>query len=514
MPFWKPFRKAPEFKRTRSRVQDEVALSPRLEENLSAIRRSIGEAADLVIRYFGQKPIAAVVYLETLVDGAALAAHVVDPINRHLQSEPGALKTDRVKTLLAAPKVIEIGDLHHLIGDLLAGQAVILVRDDVQALTVTFPGFPRRPIGEPKTEQSVRAPREGFNEVLEDNLGILRRGIQDPNLRLEVRLLGERSKTRTALLYINDVANPDIVKEVRKRLDRIDYDGIIDSAYVRQLISDTHWTVFPLVQETERPDRVTSGLLEGRVAILVDKSPFALIVPVTANEMYQTSEDFFIQFLSGSFIRLVRFVGTVSSVTLPGLYAAIVGVNPFLLPADFIQIIASGRTQVPVPVVFETFFVLLLYEIFREAVIRMPRNVNLILGIAAGVIVGNMAVFSGLVAGATLIIVIIAAIASFATASPEMEQGWRLCRYIFLFAGGAFGLPGIISVGILMLCHMASLKSFGVSYLEPWAPPIAYDLLDTIVTKPRWANFRRPPTYRPQQEDRLDYTPGEDDASD
>lgn len=513
MDIFKSFRKSPPFRRTPSSVTETVPLNPSLEEKLKALQESAGEQADLVVRKNVKGAVWALVYLETLVDAQALATSVIEPINKYLQTSHGFSESSDIKAVISAAKIVPVADLHHLVESLFSGQALILLDGCPEALAVFLPGFQRRAIEEPETENVMRGPREGFNEVLEDNLGILRRGIKDPNLRLEIKILGERTKNRAAILYLGNVANPDVVREVRKRLEQINIDGIIDSAYVKELIKDNRWTIYPLVESTERPDRVESAILEGRVAILVDKSPVVLVVPVTANEMYQTSEDYYFNFIVGSFIRTVRFIGTVISVGLPGLYIAAVSVNPGFMPVGFINIIAAGRTQVPVPVVFETFITLLLYEIFREAVIRIPKNINLILGISAGIIVGYIAVVSGFVAGSTLIIVIISALASFATASMEMEQGWRLARYFMLFLGGAFGLVGWVVAGTLIIGHMASLKSFGVSYLAPWSPPIAYDLLDTIVVPPLWTKYRRPPTYRPQEEDRLGVTEGEDKAN-
>jgi hypothetical protein len=176
-----------------------------------------------------------------------------------------------------------------------------------------------------------------------------------------------------------------------------------------------------------------------------------------------------------------------------------------------IQILASGRTQVPVPVIFEVLLVFIIFEIFREAVIRIPSSVNMILGIAGGVLIGLLATQSGLVAGPTIIIVIISSLSSFTTANTSKEQAWRLVRYFLLLAGAGFGVLGLTLAGVMVLTHMASLKSFGVSYLGPWAPPLALDMIDAYFRIPWWLSYRRPSVYRPQQEDRLGDS-GEEDA--
>ncbi|HEX3047624.1 MAG TPA: spore germination protein [Bacillota bacterium] len=503
--------KMPEFKRTKSSVPEERELSGDLDQDLNLITQAIGKPADLVIHKIfnldgNQQPMVSVMYLKSLTDGPALGFQVIDPLNRYINENKQDLTPAKTARLLAAAEVLEYQDLRSATNSLLTGNALLFFPGCKTALAVDFPGFPRRQIEEPKTESVIRGPREGFTEVLTDNLGLIRRSIKDPNLRVEKLFLGERTKTEINVLFLLDVANPDIVAEVKKRLQRINIDGILDSGYITGMISDQRWTLFPLVQETERPDKVSAAILEGRVAILMDKTPFVLIVPVTSTEFYQTSEDFFLNFWIGAFIRYIRGIGTFISVTLPGLYVSLVAVNPTMMPVSLTHIISSGRTQVPIPVIFETALVFLIFEIFREAVLRVPPGINQILGISGGLLIGLIAVNSGMVSGATVIVVIISVLASFTTAIVSKEQAWRVVRYFLLFAGGSFGILGLTLAGILVLNHMASLKSFGVTYLGPWAPPLFIDIVDAYFVLPWWLSFRRPPIYRPQQEDRLGTT--------
>ncbi|PKM80022.1 MAG: hypothetical protein CVU89_15655 [Firmicutes bacterium HGW-Firmicutes-14] len=258
--------------------------------------------------------------------------------------------------------------------------------------------------------------------------------------------------------------------------------------------------------------RVKKGLFVDSVISNSNKGIIALVVPATSNEFYQTPEDFSFNYWIGTFLRLVRFIGTATSIFLPGLYIAVITVNPELLPPFLVQVIASGRTQMPFPAVIEVFVTLLIFEIFREASVRLPANINVILGIGGGIVLGQAAIQAGLVGGVTVVVVIFTALASFSTANPSKEQAWRLARYFLYFASGAFGILGLASAGLIILAHMAGLKSFGISYLAPWAPPLTIDAVDAFGRLPWWASYRRPPTYRPQQEDRLGTTEGEDEA--
>jgi spore germination protein KA len=227
-------------------------------------------------------------------------------LNQLVQGKTETLSADKLKIIISASRVVEIKDIHQAIDRLLAGDALILIAGAKSIFAVSLPGVPRRAIEEAPTEKSIKGPREGFTETISDNIGLIRRYIKDPNLRLEKKLIGERTKTEIAVIYLNDVANPDIVREVHKRLEQIEIDGILESGYIAELISDRRLTLFPLVQETERPDKVAAAILEGRVAIMVDRSPFNIIVPVTSNEFYQTQEDFYFNWQVATMLRLIR----------------------------------------------------------------------------------------------------------------------------------------------------------------------------------------------------------------
>ncbi|HEX3048680.1 MAG TPA: spore germination protein [Bacillota bacterium] len=500
--FKSPYQKPPPLKREIEN-KPPLTIHSSLEVNLDRLVKTMNTPADLVIHRFinGDKIAAAVVYLKSMVQNSDLGTHVIDPLNQVTQKQAPSLI--QVKTAITAPEILEYSDLNKAISKLLDGYALILIEDSDKVLGVSFPGFPRRPIEEPITEKIIRGPREGFTEALDDNISLLRRWIKDPNLMVEGETVGIRTQTALRVMYLKDVANPEVVQEVHRRLNAVQIDGIIDSGYLSQLITDNRWTIFPLIQETERPDKVAAAILEGRVAIVVDKSPFVLIVPVTSTELYQIPEDFYLSFWVGTFIRILRGIGTFVSLTLPGLYITAVSVNSGLFPTQLIQVLASGRTGVPYPAIVELLLAFIIFEIFREAVVRVPLNINLVLGIAGGVLLGLVAMFSGLIGGPTIIVVIISTLSSFTTANIAKEQAWRVVRYFMLLMGTTLGVLGLTLGGIIILTHMAALNSFGVSYLGPWAPPIALDILDAYFVIPWWASFRRPPTYRPQDEDRL-----------
>ena len=485
-----------------------------IDDIIQVILQSTGSPGDLVIRRFEDNgdTAAAVIYLETLVDGNLLGQHVIEPINKFIQEKTAVLGASQLKLIISASKSVEVDNLHNGIEKLLSGYALVIIGDVSIILAVPLLSFAKRPIEEAVTEKTIKGPREGFNETLSDNISMIRRSIKDPNLKLEKKIVGERTKTEIAIIYLNDVANPDIVQEVHKRLEQIKIDGILETGYIAEFISDRRLTPFPLVQETERSDKVMSAILEGRVAILVDRSSFNIIVPATSNEFYQTAEDFYFNWITGTALRLIRAIGTIIAVTLPGFYLSMVTINPELLPPSVVQLEASVRTQVPFPAILEMGITFFAFEVLREASARSPVNINMILGVVGGIVMGLAAINAGLVSGITVTVVVFCVLATFCTSNLAKEQAWRWIRYVLFAAGAVFGFIGVICAGVLILAHMASLKSFGVSYLAPWGPPIIVDMADSPIRLPWWLSYRRPPTYRPQQEDRLGKNEGEDEA--
>ncbi|ATW26510.1 spore germination protein [Candidatus Formimonas warabiya] len=507
-------KKRPVLAKTASSVGHTEGIKGNAEEIAQYILQCTGTPGDLVIHRIkaDEKTVGAIIYLETLVDGNVLGQHVIEPINKFIRKNEEPLGPGKVQLILSASKCMEIDDLHHAIEKLLSGYALIILNEVKRILAVSLLNSAKRPVEEAPTEKVIKGPREGFNETLNDNISMIRRSIKDPHLRLEKKTVGERTKTEIAVIYLDDVANPDIVQEVHKRLEQIEIDGIVESGYIAELISDKRITPFPLVQETERVDRVVASILEGRVAILVDRSAFNIIVPVTSNEFYQTSEDFYFNWITATGLRLIRAIGTIVAVTLPGFYLSMISVNPELLPPSVIQLEASARTQVPFPAVLEMVITFFAFEVLREASVRFPTNINMILGVGGGIVMGLAAINAGLVSGITVAIVVFCVLATFTTSNLAKEQAWRWVRYILFAAGAIFGFIGVIAAGVLVLAHMAGLKSFGVSYLAPWGPPILTDIADAPARLPWWLSYRRPPTYRPRQEDRMGKNKGEDEA--
>jgi spore germination protein len=450
-----------------------------------------GNPADLKLIQVNPKRI--VIYLQELVDENQLQQRIrrnylVTPLLCHGEH------FDQVAAVL--PQAFRA---------LTSGHALFfeLKEEGLSLKAISVPGWQQRPIEEPPSEQLIRGPREGFTETLAVNTAMIRRWISDSNLKVDEMRVGKRTQTAIRLIYLHDLADSKLVQEVKQRIGDIQIDGILESGYLEQLITDNRFTIFPLIQSTERSDKVTAAILEGRVAILVDKSPFALMVPTTINELYQSPEDYYFGFYLGSFLRGFRLLGNNLAIALSGLYIALSSSNPELLPTSFAFSIAASRRGIPYPIFVEVLLLEIMVEVFREAGLRLPKNVNQTLGVVAGIGLALAAVQTRLVSGASLVIVTIGAIASFSSPSFAVGIPWRIFKFLLIFGAAFLGIVGLTLTGILILGHAATLTSFGTSYLAPWAPLQLRELRDSVFREPFWMRITRPRTYRPKDRRRM-----------
>ncbi len=465
-----------------------------LEDILINIQDFLGNPADLVrINIHNQE--AAVLFIESLVDQAQLLERIAN-----FNSESFVIES--------SPWNLDFRKTEEILKDLSQGH-VILIRKDKEQFKIynlSIPGWQLRPIDEPISEPVIRGPREGFTETISVNTAMIRRWINDTELRVDQLTVGDKTGTKVRLLYLNQVVNPVLVKEAKERISAIRIDGILESGYLEQLITDNRLTLFPLIQSTERSDKVAAAILEGRIAILVDKSPFALIAPTTINELYQSPEDYYFGFYLGSFLRFIRLLGNNLAVALPGLYIALASFNPELLPTSFAFSIAQSRRGIPYPLFMEILFLEIMVEVFREAGLRLPKSVNLTLGVVAGVGLAFAAVQTRLVSGASLAVVSITAIASFSAPNFSVGITWRLFKFMLILGAAFLGIVGLTITGIFILAHAATLTSFGASYLAPWGPIQWYELQDSIFRIPLWLRFRRAAYYHPINRKRMEKT--------
>ena len=348
-----------------------------------------------------------------------------------------------------------------------------------------------------ESEKSIRGSREAFTEDLETNIQLITKRITDVHLQKQELVSGRRTRTRIVLFYIKGVADERIAKRVRDSIEKIDRDEVMDVGVVEQLIRETVWTPFPLCQATERPDRTCQGLLEGRVAVLAEHSPDALLYPVTMHSLFQTSDDYYRNFFIVSFLRMIRYLAAILAVFLPAFYVAAASFHTQILPTKLVLMMAKAREGVPFPCWLEVLLMELAFELIREAGLRMPGAIGNTIGIVGGLIVGQAAVSANLVSPMTVVVVAVTALGSFSVTNEEFSEALRLTKYGFLLLGATVGLFGISLAWYLLILHLSELTSLGIPFLYPFVGAEVNqdaDLADGIFRAPlRWMKKR--PVY-------------------
>ena len=468
----------------------------RIEETKKNIQNQFGNSSDFTITplLMGQSN-GMVVYLNTMIDKNLLAEYVVTPLkkfnNQNGMITTGDLESFR-KDYLSGLISERITNFHQLTWCILSGYAVIIVDGICEAIGIEIGNAEKRPITEPSTQTVIRGPKDSFTESLQTNISLIRRRIKNPNVRFTSYVIGKDTRTSVSIGYIEGITNQDILDEVTKRVEAIETSSILDSGNIEEYIADKSFTPFPMSNNTERPDAISAGLIEGRIAILVDGSPFVLQVPSVMTDFFKSSEDYYQPFFMASFIRLIRYMSFMIALVLPSLYVAITTYHQELMPTQLLISVQAQREGVPFPAVFEILMMELTFEVLREAGIRMPRAVGQTVSIVGALVIGQAAVEAGLVSNVLVIIVAFTAIASFVSPIYNFSISTRLLRFVLIIGASLLGLYGILIILILMVVHLTSLRSFGVPYLTPVAPLIIEDQKDLFVRFPIWNLHSRP----------------------
>ncbi|MDR6553455.1 spore germination protein KA [Paenibacillus qinlingensis] len=477
----------------------EASVGTQLEETITFVQKLLGDNDDFIIRrfcIFDDLP-AVTMFFPDLIDKQYLNDHILRPLMlTTAQDYAKAVNRSMTEfllndTLYACEGRTETG-LNEIIQAIVEGKTILLVDGVTDAFIFSTRHVDKRSITQPETEQVIRGAREGFIEILGTNLALLRYRLPTPDLRIKTMRIGRITKSKVAICFIDGIVNPALVEEVFRRLSLIDTDGILDAGYLEQFIEDNHVSPFPQIQNTERPDKAVANLLEGRVILLVDGSPFALILPTVFSQFYQTVEDYSERYLLVSFIRLSRLVALIFSLIFPSLYVALISFNPELIPTEFAVAVAGGRAGVPFPSVIEVLIMEISMEVLREATLRLPQQVGGALSIVGVLVVGQAAVAAGFISPITVVIIALTTIGSFATPAYNAALALRLLRFPLVILSGIFGLYGVMIGLILIANHMLSLRSFGVPYLSPLVPGNFQGMKDILARLPLWSMPKRP----------------------
>ncbi|WP_042197717.1 spore germination protein [Paenibacillus camerounensis] len=475
-------------------IPDPQGFSGDYAADLKFIRDSIGSNSDLHFKEFtisGLQKQAVLIFVDGMQNDRQLNLQIM----QFLVSEAAAdsLSTPgKALSELPFSQINEAGDLTLFNQSVLFGHAGLLVEGLPQGLLIEPPDGANRALAEPVSEALLRGPRLGFSEVLSENTSILRRQGFNDQLEMRSYRAGTRIRKDLVLAYMKDIVNLELLKEVETRISKLDIDFLAESGYIEQLIEDNYLSPFQQVQNTERPDRVISALLEGRIAILLDGTPFALIVPVTFSMLLQSPEDYYERWLPGTMIRLLRFVASFMALMAPALYISFISFHPGLIPTELALSIIETRQGVPFPSIIEVLILEVSIEILREAGIRLPKPVGPAMGIVGGLIIGDAAVNAGIVSPFLVIVVAVTAISSFSIPMYSAGITLRMLRFLGMGFAALLGMFGTILFFLLLCSHLTKLKSFGVPYLTPVTPYRLSDWKDLFLRAPLSLMKRRP----------------------
>jgi hypothetical protein len=446
-----------------------------------------------------------VVFVSTLVDDAAINEFIL----------PGLLTGDfyeaaDVKKLVPAADVQLSSDPKDIETKLLSGYVMLTVGEDTNELVfIAAKKHINRSISPPEVEFSVIGPKEAFVESIDQNLYLIRKRLPVKELVVENLQVGKLSKTHIAVLYIDHLVDRTNVQTVVQRIKDIEFDEISDSSYIVQMISDNENSPFPQLLDSERPDRISAVLAEGKVAILVDGSPHALVGPTTLTEFYSSFEDYYLNWIISVFFRLIRFFSVIFSLLVTPVYVAVLTYHYELIPKDLLGTLITSRRVVPFPPILEALILELTIELLREAGARLPTKVGQTIGIVGGIVIGTASVEAGLTSNVLLIIIALAALASFTTPIYRMGNTIRLLRFPFLLMAELWGLVGILIGFAFLLTHLLRLTSLGRPYLEPLYPPRISDFRDAIVRLSFKKQSKRPQFLRTENTFRFSKKKGE-----
>lgn len=450
-------------------------MNSSLKENINQLKKMFKNSADFTVRDMKLKSQlklnAAVITIEGMCSKEVVAISVINPL---LEYDFEYAKPEKVfelieKTVLTSSEIVEVNSIDEVITFSTSGFAVIAVDGARKMLAIGTQGFSFRGVNEPESEVVQRGSREGFTEPLRINMTLIRRRIKSPDLVFETVTVGSTSQTQMMICYLQKRVSENILEEVRKRLASCDLKTVLASGYLTDYLEDRGAkSLFSGVGISERPDTVCGKLTEGRVAILVDGTPAVIIVPHLFVEEFQSVDDYSSRPYYAAFVRILKYISFFAAVFLPGLYTAFAQFHPEYFPTGLLIKTSEALLQTPLSVTFEVILITFLYEIMREAGLRIPKPLGHAVSIVGALVIGESAVSAGIISSSSLMVVAAAAICSYVTAA--LYPPIMVLRFAFVIVGGIFGLWGIVLLACILLINMCGKTSFGVPYMSSLAP--------------------------------------------
>lgn len=442
-----------------------MKFSKNISENVNYIKEKFcyDKNKDIIIREF-ESPSGVKCFL-AYIDGMANTAGINDFIIRAIMTKAYPKTKYDIIEVIEYNKIAEETDIDKAANSILQGDTMVYADGDLRCAVVETKSFDKRSVASPETEAVIKGSHEGFTESIRTSITLIRRIIKSPKLITEFVSVGGINGCNCAVMYLDDLTNDKLVKKVKLRLNNIKGDYISGAGMVEQLIEDSTWSLFPSILSTERPDRTAEYLTAGRIAIICDNTPFALIMPISLSVLLDSPEGNQQRWQNGTFSRVIRTFAFILSTMLSGIYIALICFHRELIPAELLTIIADTRRQIPFSSLAELIVMEIFFELVREAGLRVPSSVGSAIGVVGGLILGQAAVDAGIVSPVTLIIVAISGIANGIIPDYDLASGIRILKFGFIILGGTLGFLGIGAGVILAITMLAKQTSFGESML-------------------------------------------------
>ena len=479
-------------------MEEILRMSPcaALDENVEALRAvfRFPKNRDIDFRFFtvyGADACAA--FIDGICDSDALSAQVIRACaqakDAPTPSSPEARASAAKRDVLYACQLKEAETFQDISEGILSGLAVLLIDGCPEAVLIDVRNIPHRQVSHTNNESVVLGSQEGFVESLRTNISLVRKHLRTPCLVTEFIPVGSQNRLNAAVMYVDGVTSETAVSEVKRRLKAITKANVSGTGEIQQLIEDHPFSLFPQILQTERPDRAAAGLAEGQFAILADNSPYALMAPTTMFHFIHASDDAFMRWQYGTFIRFVRMLGILISLLLPGVYIALTQFHSHLLPMSLLTSIAEARSNVPFPIIAEILLMEFSFFLINEAGTRIPSQIGSALGIVGALILGQAAVSASIISPILIIIVALTGLGNFVVPSYSFSLAIQLYRLLTLAAGAVFGLYGVVGVFLALISSLTGMKSFGAPYMSPFAPWRPHNP-DLILRLPAWMQKR------------------------
>lgn len=463
-----------------------MVISKNISKNIDVIKRINGNNDDIIYRNLKIcSTNISCVYLESVCSDDKITNQVLNSLSFDVRFSFNVFKSiyKKINSTLPIGKIKTFTNIDDMFYLMASGFVCILVDGSTKGMAIEVKADLNRSISEPTTEKIIRGPKDSFTENINSNIGLIRKRIKDPNLWFKQYVIGKRTKSKVSISYINDIVREDLVKKIDDKLNNIDIDGILDSGNIRDFLIKDCKSIFPTVQSTERPDLVCESLLDGKIVVFVENSPFALIIPGLLVDFFHTSEDSFQLAANVTFSRILRMISFVLTITIPGLYVAVTTFNHEVLPNDLLVSIAIQRNGVPFQTTIELIILTIFFELLRESDIRTPDVMGNSISIVGALILGDAAVNAGIVSPIVVMIVATSSVASMLFSDIDITNACRWWRLFFLIGSSLLGLIGFLIVGILFIIQMCELESFGIPYTVPFSPFYKRDLKNSIIMK-------------------------------